>query len=242
MARLQILELPAGSSDDQPPFILVVDECVPQRIALKADATFGDYWQALADRIGARGVIVTPETVDIPANDTSAYLDTRQTAPATVQVHIEGDAEEAVRRGVEYATRWYGPDEGKARDKDAELRAANEWIERLTADCHEARTWARHGYEIGQRHCGWTDHGVAPAWLTEEWPPHIDTCEHLKQAAEYDEALSRVRRLPEQPEIMDAQHPDSVGYLHGYGVAVREAKRATYPPTPATGSGEKNQS
>ncbi|MGW0014743.1 hypothetical protein ACWDVX_33955 [Streptomyces tendae] len=60
---------------------------------------------------------------------------------------------------------------------------------------HEARQWARHGYEIGQSHCGWSDHGVAPTWLTEGWPPHIDTCEHLKQMAEFDEALTRVRAL-----------------------------------------------
>ncbi|MET7687964.1 hypothetical protein ABZT06_08285 [Streptomyces sp. NPDC005483] len=70
MARLQILELPEGSDDDRPPFVLVVDQCMPQRIALGADAPYRDYWQDLADKIGARGVIVTPETVDIPANDT----------------------------------------------------------------------------------------------------------------------------------------------------------------------------
>lgn len=57
----------------------------------------------------------------------------------------------------------------------------------------EARSWARHGYEIGQKHCSWSDHGVAPTWLTEGWPPHIGSCEHLKKAAEYDEALTRVR-------------------------------------------------
>ena len=57
----------------------------------------------------------------------------------------------------------------------------------------EARMWARHGYEIGQRHCSWTDHGVAPAWLTEGGPHHFDSCEHLKQAAEYDETITRVR-------------------------------------------------
>jgi DNA-binding protein H-NS len=33
----------------------------------------------------------------------------------------------------------------------------------------EARMWARHGYELGQRSCTWSDHGVAPAWLTENW-------------------------------------------------------------------------
>lgn len=59
----------------------------------------------------------------------------------------------------------------------------------------EARQWARHGYEIGQQHCGWTDHGTAPAWLTEGWPPHIDSCEHAGRAAEYDTTLSRVRTL-----------------------------------------------
>ncbi|MFE9735470.1 hypothetical protein ACFYO9_34005 [Streptomyces sp. NPDC005863] len=69
MARLQILELPEGSGDDRPPFVLVVDQCMPQRIALGADAPYRDYWQGLTDKIGARGVIVTPETVDIPANE-----------------------------------------------------------------------------------------------------------------------------------------------------------------------------
>lgn len=81
------------------------------------------------------------------------------------------------------------------RDKDQELRAANEWIERLNAELDEARQWARHGYEIGQKHCGWSDHGVAPAWLTEGWPRHIESCEHLKQMAELDMALTRVRAL-----------------------------------------------
>lgn len=74
MARLQILELPAGPDDDRPPFVLVVDECQPQRIVLGDGAPWRDYWQDLADKIGARGVIVTPETVVIPANDTTAYL------------------------------------------------------------------------------------------------------------------------------------------------------------------------
>jgi hypothetical protein len=35
---------------------------------------------------------------------------------------------------------------------------------------HEARTWARHGYEIAQRSCTWFDHGVAPKWLTAPIP------------------------------------------------------------------------
>lgn len=35
----------------------------------------------------------------------------------------------------------------------------------------EARSWARHGYELGQRSYTWSDHGVAPAWLTEGHDP-----------------------------------------------------------------------
>jgi hypothetical protein len=81
MARLQILELPEGAGDDRPPFILVVDQYAPQRIVLGVDTPWRDYWQDIADKIGARGVIVTPETVDIPANDTTAYL----AAPAAEQ-------------------------------------------------------------------------------------------------------------------------------------------------------------
>lgn len=73
MARLQILELPEGAGDDRPPFVLVVDECAPQRYVIGVDSTWQDHWQRLADKIGARGVIVTPDTIDIPANDTSAY-------------------------------------------------------------------------------------------------------------------------------------------------------------------------
>lgn len=49
---------------------------------------------------------------------------------------------------------------------DAELTALYDALD-------EARSWARHGYEIGQRSCTWADHGVAPAWLTEGWPLHF---------------------------------------------------------------------
>lgn len=34
----------------------------------------------------------------------------------------------------------------------------------------DARSWARHGYEIGQRSCTWSDAGVAPRWLTDPEP------------------------------------------------------------------------
>jgi hypothetical protein len=64
----------------------------------------------------------------------------------------------------------------------------------------EARSWARHGYEIGQRHCGWTDHGVAPAWLTDGWPPHIDTCQHLTALDAAEAELAELREGEEPYE------------------------------------------
>lgn len=91
--------------------------------------------------------------------------------------------------------------ETKAAYRDALGLDNDEAIDALAAardmrrDLADAQSWARHGYEIGQRHCGWSDHGVAPAWLTEGWPPHIDSCEHATRAAEYDTTLSRVRTL-----------------------------------------------
>jgi len=69
MARLQILELPEGSGDDRPPFLLVVDQ---------ADEAVADdlaRWPSnITERTGARHVLVFEGTVDIPANDTSAYI------------------------------------------------------------------------------------------------------------------------------------------------------------------------
>lgn len=42
--------------------------------------------------------------------------------------------------------------------------------------------------------------------------------------------LARVRSLPEAPTIMDAQHEQPNGYLHGYRVAIGDAKRAARLP------------
>ena len=189
MARLQILELPEGSGDDRPPFILVIDQYEPPPYP---DEPEPSPFEGIAERTGARAVLVFEDTIDIPANDTTAYLrDSGVRDEFTLKLG-DRDVRDAIAADMQ-KMRDVNDDGLKVRDKDAELRAANEWIERLTADLGEARSWARHGYEIGQRHCGWADHGVAPAWLTEGWPPHIESCEHLKQAADLDEALARVR-------------------------------------------------
>ncbi|WP_051766124.1 hypothetical protein [Streptomyces sp. NRRL F-5135] len=91
MARLQILELPEGADDQRPPFILVVDECAPQRYVIGLDASWQDHWQQLADKIGARGVIVTPDTIDIPANELTLTHVQDAADGNTVRLRVEPD-------------------------------------------------------------------------------------------------------------------------------------------------------
>jgi hypothetical protein len=68
MARLQILELPEGTNDDRPPFVLVLDQVDDE---LAEDIT---RWpDDIATRIGARQVLCFPGTIDIPANDLDGY-------------------------------------------------------------------------------------------------------------------------------------------------------------------------
>ena len=67
MARIQILELPGGAADAQPPFILVVDEW--QVDSADAYEVLTQYWDAFGQKIGARGVLFSEIRVDIPANE-----------------------------------------------------------------------------------------------------------------------------------------------------------------------------
>ncbi|MFF7365630.1 hypothetical protein [Streptomyces sp. NPDC008125] len=71
MTRLQIMELPEGSRDERAPFVLVVDQC-PDRWESRAgsgDQLTSHRWREAAQKIGAVDVIVTAETVEIPANE-----------------------------------------------------------------------------------------------------------------------------------------------------------------------------
>jgi hypothetical protein len=234
---LQILELPEGTGDDQPPFILVIDEVTEE----ESERVIGskEVFDGMAKKMGARAVAVFHGmTVDIPANTPAPVADDPERAGTTQLVYahertrldlcaallVSGDT--TWRKLVETVTERQRAlaDSHEAR---ADLTRSENVRDHLREQRDEARNWARHGYEIGQRHCGWTDHGVAPGWLTDGWgPAQFGSCEHLKRASEYDEALTRVRSLPEHPEIMDARHAQPEGYLHGYRIAIRDAKRA----------------
>ena len=197
MARLQILQLPAGAGDDRPPFVLVVDETDDAFRHELGDpnATMRDAQADLAKALGARAVLVFRQPVDIPANENAVQAERLP--------HV---------------------------DDFTDLSEAKQ----LTEARDEARMWARHGYEIGQRHCGWSDHGVAPDWLTKGWPYSFDSCEHLKQAAELDEAVTRVRAVSTEPEVMDAQQEHPTVWMHGYHCGVLAAKSALRPRSEPT--------
>lgn len=65
----------------------------------------------------------------------------------------------------------------------------------LGAQLDEARSWARHGYEIGQRSCLWADHGVAPKWLTAGWEGNrFPACSHMEITGQLEEERSRLTR------------------------------------------------
>lgn len=237
MARLQILELPEGPDDGRPPFILVVDQYQPLRcVEVTADGhpQIGsiDEFTGVAEQIGARAVVTFRETIEIPANDTTAYLDT---SGHEEQDPVDyGQLVDIVHRALGIVA-GSGPADiaGWLRTACRELEKSEAARAQLRDERAEARQWARHGYEIGQRHCGWSDHGVAPAWLTEGWPPHFDSCEHLKQMVEFDEALTRVRNLPTEPELMDARQEHPSVWRHGYHCGVLAAKAATRPSNEA---------
>lgn len=256
MARLQILELPEGSGADRPPFLLVIDQVADdeaERIIASQESFNG-----VAAKSGARAIAVFHGmTVDLPANAPPPVADDPERAGTTEIVYahertrldlcsallVSGDTpwrklvELVAERQRELADLYRKLDAVKARPEDVRVYLGDMEVRSVsstdTADrdeeLAEARMWARHGYEIGQRHCGWSDHGVAPAWLTEGWTRSFDSCEHLQQAAAFDEALTRVRNLSTEPEVMDAQQERADVWKHGYHCGVLAAKSATRP-------------
>jgi hypothetical protein len=180
MARLQILELPSGMDDDRPPFVLVIDEATEDTIESLTPVGI-----STAELVGARTVMAFRETVHIPANGTPAPACPGEGPNCGEIADCDGQCCDT-------------------RDADDGEHQADAVAKRLSAELAEARRWARAGYEIGQRHCSWTDHGAAPAWLTEGWPNSFDSCEHLKKAAEYDTALGRVLEVAASLESAEA--------------------------------------
>lgn len=294
MARLQILQLPESAGDDRPPFVLVVDQMQPQRYILgEGMEAQPSQWDVVAKQIGARGSIVVPGTINIPANDVpplpllsvqgdsqtaelihaheqtrlalcDAFLlsldatwaqivetamqrqrelagilrDREITDPKLIDLVRETlgvglvmdrpqrdevlreacrelqkseDARRHLNRERDELHAEVGLAQGQlhsaalsaVRGKHATIRELIERAEQAEGERNEARMWARYGYEIGQRHCSWSDHGVAPDWLTNGWPNSFDSCEHLQKAAEYDTAICRALEVVNELEAAD---------------------------------------
>ncbi|MEU5976374.1 hypothetical protein [Streptomyces sp. NPDC047315] len=69
MPRLQILELPEGIDDERPPFVLVIDQAPRDEPLFRSFREDMDLNDIVADRVGARAVLVFEDTIDIPANE-----------------------------------------------------------------------------------------------------------------------------------------------------------------------------
>ena len=91
MARLQILQLPEGASDERAPFVLVIDQADEVfRLAMAPTAvTMREAQSSIAEAIGARSVLVFPGTVEIPANDIPVGPE-----GYPVRLRVEGDFEQ----------------------------------------------------------------------------------------------------------------------------------------------------
>lgn len=127
------------------------------------------------------GVMGAPEQ---PAPDTAALVDRLRNLPLdTLCEAWSADQIEMTKSS----------DERYGAAHDAVSTVIDEAIDALAAaeqQTAEARTWARHGYEIGQRSCLWADHGVAPAWLTEGWPLHFEADPLLEENLKLECALA----------------------------------------------------
>jgi hypothetical protein len=94
MARLQILELPEGASDERAPFLLVIDQ---------ADDKLTDEitrWpEDIAKRVGARHVLAFETTIGIPANEVPVDPD-----GYPITIRVEGDFEQFRQQVQDEAT------------------------------------------------------------------------------------------------------------------------------------------
>lgn len=124
MARIQILQLPPCGAHGQHPFALIVDQYETQRCTFPCTlpkghtaecdpnpqpVDFTDEWQRFGQQVGAAGVLVTAERVDIAGEETDGDLTIQfdhaalaSTISTAVRAHLESTAaSDAFRRDVE---------------------------------------------------------------------------------------------------------------------------------------------
>ena len=236
MARLQILELPEGTGDDRPPFILVIDQArvedfypsVEDKSAWQAfqeRLATEDPLQHIAEKTGARAVLVFEGPIDIPANDTTAYLrdsdvkpeldlkvgdqDMREAVAADMQKMREANEDRILdsRQARLDAQRLADERTGIARDMDRLAKWKNELADALGMD------------------------------RTRDWDDIRNAARGLRKDRDAKaEAIERVRTTPTEPEVMNSEQESPHVWMHGYrcGVlAARDALRPRSEPTDA---------
>jgi hypothetical protein len=166
MARLQILELPEGSGDDRPPFVLVIDQAPADLAgfdALRRD--LGDHEDFLK-RTGARAVLVFEETIDIPVNDVPLGADGN---PLFVQ---DVRAQDGPRLATERT--------GIARDMDRLAKWKNELLDALGMD----------------RTRDWDDIRNAARGLRKQRDAQAEAIERVRQASAEPDAMNAQQEHP----------------------------------------------
>lgn len=134
MARIQILELPAVDRPDgtmETPFALIIDQVNPDGPMYESLSTGTTHW--LADRFGARTVLATEETIEIPANWATIDSPDGNVVRVRVEPDLTGFTEKVVG-AVEAAQR-----QGRA----ALFNPSDYWLnigdDSLTIHCRQCR-------------------------------------------------------------------------------------------------------
>lgn len=85
MARIQILELPMVHHGDtsETPFIVIVDQVSDDESPLFSE----DLWKPFKTDTGARSVVVTADTIDIPANGPLPTAQQTEADPNDSNIH-----------------------------------------------------------------------------------------------------------------------------------------------------------
>jgi hypothetical protein len=210
MARLQILELPEGANDDRAPFVLVVDEYEPCRYVMGLDQSEQpvDEFDGVAEKTGARCVLVFAETIEIPANDIAIPTDeafkgeVQEWAAGTNRTlaHIIDAVSGKKRRPANDGQRLADERTDIARDMDRLAKRKNELLDALGMDG------------------------------TRSWDDILISARAFRALHEAeDAAIQRVRDLPVQPEMMNAQQEHPSVWTHGYECGVLAARSALRP-------------
>lgn len=212
MARLQILELPEGTDDERPPYILVVDQADEATANALSPSSEGlsPYsavmqkltGQSAAEQIGARGILVFADTIDIPANDTTAYLGGGEARNEVTVKLGDQDVRSAIAADMNKARQQAGlPTVGQrladertdiARDMDRLAKWKNELLDALGMD------------------------------RTRDWDDIRNAARGMRKKTEDLAAkIERVLRLPETPQ--QGVGAEAFDYLNGYRDATRAA-------------------